>query len=569
MLNLSLRTLVLFLLAGLAACSGGGASVASSGLANSSFGNGAAASTSAPPAPTTPTPVQALAHDSLAASAARSTSAATTLAAGTVLAINAGGSATGVWAADRDYSGSAVSTTSSSIDTSRVSSPAPAAVYQTQRYAGVLTYSLPNLTPNAAYTTRLHFAEPFFHASGQRVFNATINGTQVLSGFDIFAQAGGANTAIVKQFTGTADGSGKITIRFASTANYASVAGIEITSGSSGTSPAPTPAPTSTPVVVGGGGWNNLFPGWAGNHPVSSNPVFAAQSAQLINTLYNDSHSMVGPGLNDDTEAYYTASGSDPQHTIHCTNLWGPNNGSCLLEGKQIRIPNGAVSAGNSDHHVSILQPDGCTVDEMWQAQNLSSSTITSAYAAIHNQCTENGFNTHGGAGTTAGGASNRLGHSPLAELRTGVIHHALIVLAGCDLTNAYVGQAIFPGQYQACNSGVTGVGIPMGAYLWSDIGPGSLPSGLDKATRMICVALNTYGALMDDTNANWYGIKFGGFWAGNGRSGEYPNGVATNDNPSGYAAWFAANAGPGGSVNPSACFPNGDWKDHMHVLAW
>jgi hypothetical protein len=575
MLNLSLRTLVLFLLVELAACSGGGASVAGNALANSQLAGSGVSSTAVASAGLAASPQAASPADAApsVASVARSTSAvstlATTAAAGTVLAVNAGGSATGNWVADEGYSGGAVSTTSNAIDTSRASNPAPAAVYQNQRYAGALTYTLQNLTPNAAYTTRLHFAESFFHAGGQRVFNVAINGTQVLSGFDTYAQAGGANIAIVKQFSSAADSTGKIAIRLTATANHASIAGVEITGGSAGTSPAPTPAPTPTPVVVGGSGWNNTFPGWAGNHPVSSNPVFTAQSQQMINTLYNDSPAIVGPGLNDDSESYWTAKSSDPMHTIHCTELWGPNHGSCLLEGKQIHVPNGAVAAGNSDHHTSILQPDGCTADEMWLAQDMSQSTITSVFAAIHNQCTEDGFNTHGGAGTTAGGASNRLGHSTLAELQTGVIHHALIVLAGCDLTSAYVGQAIFPGQYQACNSGVTGVGIPMGAYLWSDITPGSLPSGLDKATRMICVALNAYGALMDDTNANWYGIKLGAFWAGSGSSGEYPNGVATNDNPSGYAAWFAANAGPGGSVNPAACFPNGDWKDHMHVLAW
>ena len=266
------------------------------------------------------------------------------------------------------------------------------------------------------------------------------------------------------------------------------------------------------------GPWKNVFPGWAGNKPLPAQPALAAASQAMMDTLYADAPTITGPGLRDDSESYWTARSSDPVHTIGCRKKWGPHNGPCLLDGKQIRVPAGALTAENTDHHVSILQPDGCTVDDLWLADDLSGPVIMSDFAAVHDQCRENGFNTHGGAGTTAGGASNRLGHSPLAELRTGVIHHAVIAFAGCDLTNAYVGQAIYPGQYQACKPGVTGVGIPMGAYLWSDVKPADLPADLPPATRMLCTALHDYGALLNDTNGNWNGLSLGAFWAGTGR---------------------------------------------------
>jgi hypothetical protein len=60
------------------------------------------------------------------------------------------------------------------------------------------------------------------------VFNVGINGTQVLTNFDIFATAGGKNIAIVEQFTTTADSSGTITIQFTSVVNNAKVDGFEI-----------------------------------------------------------------------------------------------------------------------------------------------------------------------------------------------------------------------------------------------------------------------------------------------------------------------------------------------------
>ena len=165
------------------------------------------------------------------------------------LAIDVGGPATGVWIADTDYSASGsndgTAVTSSTIDTSRVVNPAPQAVYQTQRYAAALTYTIPNLTPNARYAVRLDFVESYFTQRGERVFAVSINGTPVLSNFDIFATAGGANIALAKQFSASADASGKIVIAMRASVNNASIAGIELTQ--VGAPPPPTPAPTAVP----------------------------------------------------------------------------------------------------------------------------------------------------------------------------------------------------------------------------------------------------------------------------------------------------------------------------------
>ena len=118
-------------------------------------------------------------------------------------AINAGGSAAGTFAADAYYSGGSTYSTTSSIDTSAVSNPAPQSVYQTERF-GNFTYTFPNLSPGAQYTVRLHEAEIYWTSSGQRLFNVAINGQQVLSNFDIYATAGAANKAVVESVYGDA-----------------------------------------------------------------------------------------------------------------------------------------------------------------------------------------------------------------------------------------------------------------------------------------------------------------------------------------------------------------------------
>ena len=125
--------------------------------------------------------------------------------------------------------------TADAIDTSGVSNPAPAVVYQTWRASPNFSYALGNLTPGASYTVALDFAEPSngVTAAGQRQFNVGINGTQVLTNFDIFATAGGQDKAVRETFTATADANGQITINFSQgAANYPLVNGIEVLSGS-------------------------------------------------------------------------------------------------------------------------------------------------------------------------------------------------------------------------------------------------------------------------------------------------------------------------------------------------
>lgn len=129
--------------------------------------------------------------------------------------VNCGGSAASPFVADTGFSGGNMySDTSTSINTTGVTNPAPQAVYQTCRWAASFSYTLGSLTANNTYKVRLHFAELTWTAAGQRKFNVAINGTTVLSAFDIFAAAGATKKAIVKEFTVTANGSGQIVIAF-------------------------------------------------------------------------------------------------------------------------------------------------------------------------------------------------------------------------------------------------------------------------------------------------------------------------------------------------------------------
>ncbi|HWY79677.1 MAG TPA: malectin domain-containing carbohydrate-binding protein [Candidatus Sulfotelmatobacter sp.] len=149
--------------------------------------------------------------------------------------INAGGSASGNFIADADYTGGTTYSSTASVDTSGVTSPAPQAVYQNVRY-GNFTYTVPNLTPSTNYLVRLHFNELYWGTPltgnsggvGSRVFNVAINGTQVLNNFDIYQTVGGANKAVVEEFTEPTDSQGRMTIQFSTVTDNAMVNGIEL-----------------------------------------------------------------------------------------------------------------------------------------------------------------------------------------------------------------------------------------------------------------------------------------------------------------------------------------------------
>ena len=167
-----------------------------------------------------------------------------------VLQIDAGGGAVGSFVADSGFNTGNEFSSGATIDVTGVNAPAPQGVYQTVRWAPSFYYSLVNLTPGASYVVRLHFAELSFTGPGQRTFNVALNGTNVLSNFDVFAAAGAQNKAVVKEFPLLGSANGTLSIAFThGTADNPEIAGIEIYSA------------TGTGSTGGGGGSAPPVPG--------------------------------------------------------------------------------------------------------------------------------------------------------------------------------------------------------------------------------------------------------------------------------------------------------------------
>jgi hypothetical protein len=140
--------------------------------------------------------------------------------------------------------------------------------------------------------------------------------------------------------------------------------------------------------------------------------------------------------------------------------------------------------------------------------------------------------------------------------LNAGIIPHALFAKPACNGGyQVFKAPATF-GASQSCRNGGTAA-IPMGTWIWSDVTPATLAtiSGLDKATKMICTALNQYGAVISDTNGQFNGLSINALWNEIGTQG------------AAYTTWVGANMHNGNVTQPTLCFPGG-WQNHIHVLA-
>ncbi len=141
----------------------------------------------------------------------------------TVIAVNCGGgsftSSDGIeYAADTAYSGGSTYSSDAAI-----SGTTDDALYQSERY-GNATYSI--TVPNGHYRVTLHFAETYHAGAGLRRFDVVMEGTQCISGLDIYAKAGG-NAAYTTE-TNVNVGDGELNIEFVPSVENPKISAIKV-----------------------------------------------------------------------------------------------------------------------------------------------------------------------------------------------------------------------------------------------------------------------------------------------------------------------------------------------------
>jgi hypothetical protein len=239
-----------------------------------------------------------------------------------IVAINAGGGTVSNFAADEDFVGGGTYAPGQTVTIpAKLVGGAPEAVYQDARQ-GVFTYTIPGLTSSNTYTVVLHFAELYFSAAGQRVFNVAINGTTVLPNFDIVAAAGGALTAVVEKFPNiTPNSNGQILVSFTNgTVNQPMFNGIEIQG-------AATPPPSAIFINAGGAATG----AYAADEDFSGGGTYAPGSTVIVPT--NLANAAPAAVYEDARQGVFTytinglGTGSSHTVTLHFAELYFTTTG--------------------------------------------------------------------------------------------------------------------------------------------------------------------------------------------------------------------------------------------------
>lgn len=140
----------------------------------------------------------------------------------TSYAVNCGGgaysAADGVNYQEDTSGGSSYSTSSSIAGTN------DDVIYQSERYGNSFSYNIP--VENGSYQVVLMFAEIFHSSAGQRVFNVSIEGEEVISNLDIFSKVG-KNAAYNETYDVTIS-DGVINISFTTIADNAKISAIRV-----------------------------------------------------------------------------------------------------------------------------------------------------------------------------------------------------------------------------------------------------------------------------------------------------------------------------------------------------
>jgi hypothetical protein len=433
------------------------------------------------------------------------------------VAIDAGGSATGNWVADAAYAGGWSGATTHAIDTSRVTNPAPQAVYQTSR-VGNFMYTVTGLSPSTNYTVRLHFSETFWNAAGKRVFNATINGRSVLANFDIFKDSGGENVADIQSSTQPSDASGALKIIFSTVTDNATVAGIEVLRGSGSTiaAAAPTSAPAASAPAASGGsvatydGCNIGAAGDAYNADVSGAAVDANSAAIIASqtnvdssnfaaeTYFNNERINLDEG---DSAAKYPVTGNPSYHPAPAGN-WPWASGYYIQ------------ANGAGDAHSFVLdgmnKPNGCREYEAYNTSFTGSAVhwyngimwpLGQAYVSPA------GLGYPNASSTQASGLSMFFGLVKLDELVAGNLRHAVNFDAKVgSLGDCYVSPASVSAATAYQGSG-TAHEMCFGAHLRLHASFASAACSNSVQASHIVYGLMHYGGYESDTGNIGNGI--------------------------------------------------------------
>jgi hypothetical protein len=248
------------------------------------------------------------------------------------------------------------------------------------------------------------------------------------------------------------------------------------------------------------------------NRGLTSTPTLQPRSTQMVARLMAGGRpNALRAGIADTPSDYYKptyySTTSDPLYTV---------KGTYRHSGEQLRIPEGARSSGSSDHHMTVVTPDGKHWG-FWNAKvDNSAHTISGADGGSPTTRVSDiyglgiggdGGNGLGECGSTAAGFCNLAGIIRAQELEGGVVDHALFATSS-QIANSYV----YPAASTGDGPSAAGDYPPMGTRFQLD------PSFMTDARiityprweQPILRALRDYGMYLgDNSGAASFALQF------------------------------------------------------------
>jgi N-acetylneuraminic acid mutarotase len=277
-------------------------------------------------------------------------------------------------------------TTNRTITLSAQSAPANATIYQSARgpdvSAGQTTVNFSFSVPNGQYRLRLHFAEVSKTAAGQRQFDVRAENVVLLTNYDIFAQAGGADRAVVAEINTTVN-DGLLNLDFLNKVDYPRISGIEVLSVGSA-SPTPTASATAT----------------ATNSPTAT--PSATATATSTNTPTATQTAAATATNTPTTEASATATGTSTATTTGTSTATATGNDAPTATGTNTATATGTSTATATGTSTATTTPSGAsTVTIRLNAGGpaITNGDITWLACSTRSNCS--GYTMNGGSTTT------------------------------------------------------------------------------------------------------------------------------------------------------------------------
>jgi hypothetical protein len=268
-----------------------------------------------------------------------------------------------------------------------------------------------------------------------------------------------------------------------------------------------------------GGNWRPYSGSSPFNRPIDGTRVHPGSRAMVDYVL---SHSgkpaplVVGTSDRGDDWAHpvYYSQPSNPSVTLKQTTDWASDG----INGARIPVPARAQPADGTDHHMTIVTPNGWEYD-LWEARR-SGDTIYFASGG-RERISGDGI----GSGSTASGFAALAGVIRPEELATGHIDHALFIVLGCTSDALSFGDGEHPPPpqddsssfvYPATNGGSrcspeeSQHMPPMGTRFWLDMSRRQIQKlAVPRWKKMILTALAVYGGYVGDTGGPGFSFEF------------------------------------------------------------